>query len=310
MEEKHISVLLNEVIDALNINPYGIYVDCTLGGGGHSNEILSRLTTGHLYGVDEDPFAICKASLRLKQYMDKFTPIASNFSNCREELNNRDITKVDGILFDLGVSSFQFDKPERGFSYRMDGPLDMRMDTTQSLCAKDVVNTYSEQELRRILLEYGEEKFASKIAHAIVTKRENTEISSTLQLVDIIKSALPSYVLRMPHHPCKKSFQAIRIEVNHELDVLTTALKSLLPLLNPKGRMVVITFHSLEDRIVKNVFSEHTKLNLPKGLPFIPEGYEVHYKLINHHVIIPTEEEIARNPRSHSAKMRVIERID
>lgn len=305
----HISVLLNESIQQLNIKKNGVYVDCTLGGGGHSSEILKRIPNGHLYAFDQDSFAINTADEKLKKIASNYTLINENFVNIKVALEEENVYGVDGILYDLGVSSFQLDIPERGFSYRFDGPLDMRMDQTAELDAYTVVNTYDEKSLVRILFEYGEEKFARLIARKIVSEREKKPIETTLELVEIIKKALPASALRNSSHPAKQTFQAIRIEVNHELDILKKALEDGLSLLNKNGRMVVITFHSLEDRIVKKLFKEKTTLQLPKDLPYIPEGYEIEFKLINNKVILPSESEISNNLRSHSAKMRVIEKI-
>jgi len=305
----HISVLLNESIQQLNIKKNGVYVDCTLGGGGHSSEILKRIPNGHLYAFDQDSFAINTADEKLKKIASNYTLINENFVNIKVALEEENVYGVDGILYDLGVSSFQLDIPERGFSYRFDGPLDMRMDQTAELDAYTVVNTYDEKSLVRILFEYGEEKFARLIARKIVSEREKKPIETTLELVEIIKKALPASALRNSSHPAKQTFQAIRIEVNHELDILKKALEDGISLLNKNGRMVVITFHSLEDRIVKKLFKEKTTLQLPKDLPYIPEGYEIEFKLINSKVILPSESEISNNLRSHSAKMRVIEKI-
>lgn len=305
---KHYSVLLSESIEMLNIKEDGIYVDCTLGGGGHSEAILKKLTTGHLYAFDQDDYAIEKAKIRLDKYLDRLTIIKSNFSNIKEELFNLGIQKVDGIIYDLGVSSFQFDLPERGFSYRFDGKLDMRMNQNNCLTAYDVVNSYSEKDLKKILFEYGEEKFAPQIAKMIVKERVSKPINTTFELVEVIKKALPAYILRKSGHPAKQTFQAIRIEVNQEFDVLKNSLKSSLELLNELGRIVVITFHSLEDRIVKQIFKQATTLDLPKDIPFIPDYMKVEYKLINNKVILPTVEELNENKRSHSAKMRGIEK--
>lgn len=305
----HISVLLSESIQQLNIKKNGVYVDCTLGGGGHSSEILKRIPNGHLYAFDQDSFAINTADEKLKKIASNYTLINENFVNIKVALEEENVYGVDGILYDLGVSSFQLDIPERGFSYRFDGPLDMRMDQTAELDAYTVVNTYDEKSLVRILFEYGEEKFARLIARKIVSEREKKPIETTLKLVEIIKKALPASALRNSSHPAKQTFQAIRIEVNHELDILKKALEDGLSLLNKNGRMVVITFHSLEDRIVKKLFKEKTTLQLPKDLPYIPEGYEIEFKLINSKVILPSESEISNNLRSHSAKMRVIEKI-
>lgn len=305
----HISVLLNESIQQLNIKKNGVYVDCTLGGGGHSSEILKRIPNGHLYAFDQDSFAINTADEKLKKIASNYTLINENFVNVKVALEEENVYGVNGILYDLGVSSFQLDIPERGFSYRFDGPLDMRMDQTAELDAYTVVNTYDEKSLVRILFEYGEEKFARLIARKIVSEREKKPIETTLELVEIIKKALPASALRNSSHPAKQTFQAIRIEVNHELDILKKALEDGLSILNKNGRMVVITFHSLEDRIVKKLFKEKTTLQLPKDLPYIPEGYEIEFKLINSKVILPSESEISNNLRSHSAKMRVIEKI-
>lgn len=305
----HISVLLNESIQQLNIKKNGVYIDCTLGGGGHSSEILKRIPNGHLYAFDQDSFAINTADEKLKKIASNYTLINENFVNIKVALEEENVYGVDGILYDLGVSSFQLDIPERGFSYRFDGPLDMRMDQTAELDAYTVVNTYDEKSLVRILFEYGEEKFARLIARKIVSEREKKPIETTLELVETIKKALPASALRNSSHPAKQTFQAIRIEVNHELDILKKALEDGLSLLNKNGRMVVITFHSLEDRIVKKLFKEKTTLQLPKDLPYIPEGYEIEFKLINSKVILPSESEISNNLRSHSAKMRVIEKI-
>lgn len=307
METKHISVLLNEAIDALNLKKDGLYVDCTLGGGGHSSLILSRISNGHLFGFDQDAYAIKIAKEKLSLIGDNFTIINRNFSDMKDALNQRGISKVDGILYDLGVSSFQIDLPERGFSYRLDGPLDMRMNQNQVLDAYIVVNTYSETQLKKILYEYGEERYAPSIAKKIVIERQKKPITSTLELVDIIKKAVPASYLRLGH-PAKQTFQAIRIEVNHELEILKKSLETGLTMLNSGGRMVVISFHSLEDKIVKKLFKEKTTLSLPKGLPFIPSGYDIEFELVYHKVIIPSDDELTSNTRSHSGKMRVIQK--
>ena len=299
---KHYSVLLNESIEMLNINPNGIYVDCTLGGGGHSLEIVKKLTSGHLYAFDQDKYAISKAKARLEGYEDKYTIIKSS-------LLELGIERVDGVIYDLGVSSFQFDIPERGFSYRFDGPLDMRMNQDANLSAYDVINFYSENELKKILYEYGEEKFAPSIARGIVKARGTKKIETTFELVEVIKKSLPASVLRKSGHPAKQTFQALRIEVNGELDVLKNSLEDAVKLLNTGGRVVVITFQSLEDRIVKQMFKKYTTLDIPKGLPYIPDYMKLEYKLVNSKVILPSEEELLENNRSHSAKMRGIEKI-
>lgn len=305
-EYKHIPVLLNETIDGLNIKPDGIYVDCTMGGAGHSSVILSKLTTGHLYAFDQDEMVIEKSKKRLEEVGNNFTIINNNFVNISSALSELGVTKVDGILYDLGVSSFQLDIPERGFSYQHDAPLDMRMDQTKSFSANDVVNTYSENELKKVLYEFGEEKFAGLIVKKII---KNRPINTTYQLVETIKSALPAAVLRKEKHPAKKTFQAIRIEVNKELIVFRESLKDAFELLNVGGRIAVITFHSLEDRICKHMFKDKCTLDLPSDLPVIPEGYNIDFKLVNKKAIIASQEELAMNNRSHSAKLRVIERI-
>ncbi len=307
METKHITVLLNEAVASLSIKPNGIYVDCTLGGGGHSSLILSQIPDGYLYAFDKDEKAINIARSKLSKIASNFTIINTNFSNIQFALKEYGVTKVDGILYDLGVSSFQIDTPERGFSYRFDGPLDMRMDQSQTLDAYTVVNTYTESHLKSILYEYGEERYASSIAKKIVKERQIKPIQSTLELVEIIKKAVPASYLRLGH-PAKQTFQAIRIEVNNELAILSKSLEDGLNLLNSGGRMVVITFHSLEDRIVKRLFHQKTTLNLPKDLPFIPDGYDVDFMLVNHKVIIPSVDEVKSNNRSHSAKMRIIQK--
>lgn len=306
---KHYSVLLNESIEMLNIKEDGIYVDCTLGGGGHSLEIVNKLKNGHLYAFDQDKYAISKAIARLEGFEDKYTFINTNFSNIKSSLLDLGIEHVDGVIYDLGVSSFQFDIPERGFSYRFDGPLDMRMNQDDSLSCYDVVNTYSESELRKIFYEYGEEKFAPSIAKNIVKSRALKPIETTFELVDVIKKSLPASVLRKAGHPAKQTFQALRIEVNGELDVLKESLEASLSILKEHGRVVVITFQSLEDRIVKQLFKKYTTLDIPKGLPYVPDYMKLEYKLVNNKVILPSEEELSENNRSHSAKLRAIEKI-
>ena len=310
MNNEHIPVLLNEVIENLNINPDGIYIDLTLGRAGHSSEILKRLSNkGKLIGFDQDIDAIQASIERLSKISSNFEVIKSNFENVKEELLKRGITKVDGILADLGVSSPQFDQGDRGFSYRFDAKLDMRMDQNANLSAYEIVNTYSLIDLTRIFREYGEEKYAYEIAKRIVREREQKPVETTFELVDIIKKSLPSKELSKKGHPAKQVFQALRIETNRELEVLETMLKDGLELLSSKGRMAIITFQSLEDRIVKNIFKEvSTPKATPRWMPSLPEDQEVDYQLINRKVIVASEEELKRNPRSESAKLRVIEK--
>ena len=306
----HVTVLLNEAVEGLNVKSDGIYVDCTLGGAGHSSLILKQLTTGHLYCFDQDENAIQAARQRLETIGNQFTIIQSNFKNIKAELNQRGVEHVDGILFDLGVSSPQFDNAERGFSYNYDARLDMRMDQSSSLDAHEIVNHYSYEQLVEILYKYADEKFAKQIARRIEKEREIQPIDITFQLVEIVKSAIPAYARRKGGHPAKRTFQALRIAVNDELNVFDIALKDALDLLNINGRIAVITFHSLEDKICKYTFNEVSKLkDVPKGLPVIPEGMQPKFKLINKKPIIATEEELNENHRSHSAKLRVIERV-
>lgn len=305
----HISVLLNEAIQALNLKDDGIYVDATLGYAGHSSEILKRVRRGCLFAFDQDSDAINYSREKLSKIGDKFTIIYSNFVHMKEELAKRNVDKVDGILFDLGVSSVQLDEADRGFSYHNDAKLDMRMDKNKELSAYEVVNNYEEERLVEIFFKYGEEKYSRSIARAIVKYRENKKIDTTLELVEIIKSAIPMKA-KKDKHPARKVFQAIRIEVNHELDILEESMNNALDLLNIGGRLVVITFHSLEDRIVKNIFRERTSIDEKvKGLPNIPEEYLNNYKLVNHKAVVPSRDELENNNRSRSAKMRVIERI-
>lgn len=314
-EFKHITVLLNEAVDGLNINikPDGTYVDCTLGGGGHSGLILSKLSeNGRLYSFDQDITAINfnKDKFKEENELGKINFIKSNFRNISEELNKRNILGVDGILYDLGVSSPQFDNADRGFSYNYDAPLDMRMDQSQSLTARDVVNDWSYEQLVRIFFRYGEEKFAKSIARRIEKVRQQTPIETTGQLVDLIKEAIPAKARRKGGHPAKKTFQAIRIAVNDELGALEESLEQALDLLNPGGRISVITFQSLEDRLVKVMFKQKTSLpELPPGLPVIPDSQKVEYKLITRKPIVPSEDEITHNNRAHSAKLRIIEKL-
>lgn len=306
---KHISVLLQESISSLNLKENSIVVDATLGYGGHSSNILERVNKGYLFAFDQDSEAIRYSTDRLNKIGTNFTIIKSNFVNMKEELNKRDINKVDAVLFDLGVSSPQLDDESRGFSFHNDARLDMRMDREQKLSAYEVVNEYSEQDLSRIFYKYGEDKFSKSIARKIVEYRKNKPIETTLELVEVIKSGVPmKYMINK--HPARQIFQAIRIEVNHELDVIEPALSQALELLNVGGRVAVITFHSLEDRLVKNYFKEKTKVDdKVKGMPNIPDEYLPDFKLVVNKAIIPSEEEIENNPRARSSKLRVIERI-
>lgn len=305
----HYSVMKQEVIENLNLKKDGIYVDGTIGLAGHSSEILKNIPEGHLYGFDQDEFAINKSREKLNEINDNFTLIHDNFSNLSERLNELGVSKVDGILLDLGVSSPQIDNKERGFSFMNDALLDMRMDTRNSLTAKDVVNQYSFEDLVDIFYKYGEEKYSKFIAKNIVSYRKNKSIDTTLELVNIIKSSVPVKYF-ITSHPERQIFQAIRIEVNKELECLENVLPDAINMLNIGGRLVVITFHSLEDRIVKKIFKKYSEVDdKVKGLPYIPKGYEPLIKLVNNKVITATEEEINENSRSKSAKIRVIERI-
>lgn len=308
---EHYSVLLHESLSQLNIQENGIYVDGTLGRAGHSSEILKQLKSGHLYAFDKDQDAIDKSTARLNAVGNNFTLIHSDFQNMREELMNRDVTGIDGLILDLGVSSPQFDEAERGFSYRFDARLDMRMDTTQELDAYQVVNTYSFEKLMKIFRDYGEEKFAKQIARNIEKARINKPIETTFELVEIIKASLPQKVLNSKGHPAKKVFQAIRIEVNNELQGLKKVLDEMIPFLNVGGRICVITFHSLEDRIVKETFNAFAKADkVDKRILVMPEDIvEKPYRLVNRKPIIANEKELSENKRSHSAKLRVIERV-
>ena len=301
---EHITVLLNEAIEYLDIKEDGIYVDCTLGGGGHSSLILSKLKNGHLYCFDQDDYAISVAKERLDKVSKNYTIIKSNFVNIKEELEKLNVTKVDGILYDLGVSSFQFDDASRGFSYNSEARLDMRMNKDQKLSAYEVVNEYSYNDLVRIFYMYGEDPFSKQIAKKIV---ENRPIETTLELVEVIKKALPQKVLNSKGHPAKRIFQALRIEVNDELKVFEKSLKDAINLLDKDGRIVVITFHSLEDRICKTIFKEESTINIPKNVPII-NNQKPNLELITKHPIIPTEEELENNNRAHSAKMRVVKK--
>lgn len=303
----HTTVLLEEAVNMLNIKPDGIYVDATTGGGGHSSLILSKLTTGHLYCFDQDEYAFTRAKEKLDKINNNYTFIKSNFVNLKEELLKLGVEHIDGIIYDLGVSSFQLDIQQRGFSYKLDAPLDMRMNQEQELSAYNIVNEYSYEKLCEILYRYGEESFAKQIARKIEEKRKEKPIETTLELVDIIRSSLPVKVLRQKGHPAKQTFQALRIAVNDELRVFENSILDALEMLNKKGRAVVITFHSLEDRICKTIFKEKSTIFIPKGVPMIIKE-EAPFELITKKPLLPTEKEIENNNRSHSAKMRVIEK--
>ena len=311
-EFEHVTVLLNEAVEGLNIKPDGVYVDCTLGGGGHTKKILSELSEkGRLYSFDQDQTAIDHTEEQLKNEIEKgrLTLIKSNFRNIASELEKRDVLSVDGILYDLGVSSPQFDVGERGFSYQHDAVLDMRMDQTNDLTAETIVNEWSYNDLVRVFVRYGEEKFAKSIARRIEKARQNERIETTGQLVDLIKEGIPAKARRKGGHPAKKVFQAIRIAVNDELGVLEESLEEAFGLLSLHGRISVITFQSLEDRLVKSMFREKTSLpGLPPGLPVIPREMQPEFKLINKKPILPTKEELENNHRAHSAKLRIIEK--
>ena len=308
---KHVSVLLNETIEGLNVKPDGIYVDLTLGRGGHSKEVLKRLTTGHLYSFDKDETAIEESKANLKEFLEKFTGIHDDFRNFRENLDKLGIEKIDGIMADLGVSSPQFDDASRGFSYKEDARLDMRMDRRQKFSAYELINTYSLNNLTRVFREYGEDKFSYQIARKIVERRSQKTIETTTELVEIIKSAKPQKELMKKGHPAKQIFQAIRIEVNDELGALKIALEDALKSLNVGGRACFITFHSLEDRLVKNAFNNVSKVEGTRHNVFaLPSEKDLpDYKLVNNKVIIPSEEEMENNPRIKSAKLRIIERV-
>lgn len=305
----HIPVMLNEAIDGLNIKEDGIYVDCTLGGGGHSSEILRRLKNGMLYCFDQDDYAISRGSQVLTTIGSNWKAIKSNFSNIKEELEKRNVHHVDGILYDLGVSSFQFDIKERGFSYNQEADLDMRMDTKQYLKAYDIVNFYSYEELKTIFYTYGEEKYSPNIAKRIVKEREKKNIQTTTELAEIVKSAIPAFARRTGGHPAKKVFQALRIAVNNELHALETSLNDALTLLNKGGRIVVISFQSLEDRIVKQTFRDVTTYKVPRGVPIKESEIKHEYKLVTNKALVASEEEVRLNNRAHSAKLRIIEKL-
>ena len=311
MEFKHYSVLLEETIDNLNIKPDGVYVDGTLGGGGHSYQICKRLTDGgRLIGIDQDKDAIAAAGERLKEFEDRVTIVRSNYSNIKNVLQDLGIEKVDGIVLDLGVSSFQLDTPERGFTYRSeDAPLDMRMDDRQKLTAKDIVNEYSEAELFRIIRDYGEDRFAKNIAKHIVAARKDKPIETTGELNRIISGAIPMKVQATGGHPSKRTYQAIRIELNHELDVLKDTLDDMIDLLSEDGRLCIITFHSLEDRIVKSNFKKNENpCTCPSSFPVCVCGKKSKGRVVTRKPILPSEEELEANSRSKSAKLRVFEK--
>ena len=306
----HVSVLLDECLDGLNIRPDGIYVDGTLGGAGHSSQIAKRLTTGRLIGIDRDQVALKAAGERLAPYGDRVTLVHANFCEIARVLQDLKIPGVDGILLDLGVSSPQLDDGERGFSYMADAPLDMRMNREDVLTAYEVVNTWSFEELRRILFDYGEERYAPRIAEAICRRREEKFIATTLELVDVIRSAMPAAALREKQHPAKRSFQAIRIAVNDELGSVERVMADAIPCLNPGGRLAVITFHSLEDRIVKNAMGAAAKgCTCPPNFPVCVCGKKPKVQLVNRKPITSTQEELEINPRARSAKLRVCEKI-
>ena len=309
-EFHHVSVLLDECIEGLNIRPDGIYVDGTLGGAGHSSQIAKRLTTGRLIGIDRDPVALKAAGERLAPYMDRVTLVHSNFCEIASVLKELNIDGVDGILLDLGVSSPQLDDGARGFSYMADAPLDMRMNNEDALSAHTVVNTWSQEELKRILYDYGEERYAPQIASAICRRREERPIETTLELVDVIRSAMPAAALREKQHPAKRSFQAIRIAVNDELGSVEQVMRDAIPCLNRGGRLAIITFHSLEDRIVKTGMVAASKgCTCPPNFPVCVCGKKPQVKLVHKKPIVSGEEELERNPRARSAKLRVCEKL-
>ena len=309
-EFHHVSVLLEECLEGLAIKPDGIYVDGTLGGAGHSSRIAERLTTGRLIGIDRDPVALAAAGERLAPFADRVTLVHSNFCRIAQVLEDLNISGVDGILLDLGVSSPQLDDGARGFSYMVDAPLDMRMNSQDSLDAGIVVNTWSQEELCRILYAYGEERYAPRIAAAICRRRQEKPIETTLELVDVIRSAMPPAALRETQHPAKRSFQAIRIAVNDELGSVEKVMEDAIPLLNPGGRLAVITFHSLEDRIVKTAMTAASKgCTCPPSFPVCVCGKKPQVKLIGRKPVVATDGELERNPRSRSAKLRVCEKV-
>ncbi|MDO5392101.1 MAG: 16S rRNA (cytosine(1402)-N(4))-methyltransferase RsmH [Eubacteriales bacterium] len=310
MEFKHKSVLLEECIEGLNIKPDGIYVDGTLGGAGHASQVCKQLSAkGRFIGIDQDQDAIIAASERLGEYADRTTIIRSNYCRMVQELEKRGVYQVDGILLDLGVSSYQLDNAERGFTYREDVPLDMRMDQRQAKTARDIVNDYSESELFRIIRDYGEDKFAKNIAKHIVLARKESPIETTGQLNEIIKRAIPMKIRAKGGHPSKRTYQAIRIELNRELEVLRDSLDSMIDILNDGGRLCIITFHSLEDRIVKNIFRRNENpCTCPSNFPVCVCGKKTKGKVVTRKPILPSEEEMEQNPRSKSAKLRIFEK--
>ncbi|MDD3360231.1 MAG: 16S rRNA (cytosine(1402)-N(4))-methyltransferase RsmH [Hespellia sp.] len=310
MAFKHISVLLNETVDGLKVKPEGIYVDATLGGGGHACEVCKQLTgKGRFIGIDQDADAIAAASVRLGDFGERVTIIRSNYCEMKSKLHEIGIDKVDGIVLDLGVSSYQLDTAERGFSYRVDAPLDMRMDQRQEMTAKDIVNDYSEMDLFRVIRDYGEDKFAKNIAKHIVIEREKGAIETTGQLIEIIRHAIPMKVQKTTGHPAKKTFQAIRIELNRELDVLRDSLDDMIEMLNPGGRICIITFHSLEDRIVKSSFRKNENPCIcPSNFPTCVCGRVSKGIVVTRKPILPSEEEMEENSRSKSAKLRIFEK--
>lgn len=308
MDFKHYSVMLYETIAELNVQPDGIYVDGTLGGGGHAYEVCRRLTTGHFYGIDQDDAAIAAAGERLSGFGDKVTLLRNNYCNAKSALAEAGVTGVDGIVLDLGVSSYQLDTGERGFSYRYDAPLDMRMDRRQTLTARDIVNTYSETELFHIIRDYGEDAFAKNIAKHIVRARSEKPIETTFELNEVIRAAIPAK-MRQNGHPSKQTFQAIRIACNRELEVLRSSLEDFIDLLNPGGRLCIITFHSLEDRIVKTEFKKNENpCTCPPEFPVCVCGKVSKGRVITRKPILPSKEELSENSRSKSAKLRVFEK--
>ena len=310
MEFKHVSVLLQETVDGLNVKPDGIYVDGTLGGGGHSYEVCTRLgAKGSIIGIDQDEAAIEAASIRLKDFGEKVTIVRSNYCDMKSRLHELGIDKVDGIMLDLGVSSYQLDTADRGFSYREDAPLDMRMDQRSEMTARDIVNDYSEMDLYRVIRDYGEDKFAKNIARHIVRERAKRPIETTGELTEVIRHAIPMNFQKKTGHPAKRTFQAIRIELNRELDVLRDSLDDMIDMLNPGGRLCIITFHSLEDRIVKSAFKKNENpCTCPSDFPVCVCGKVSKGRVITRKPILPSEEEMEVNSRSKSAKLRIFER--